>query len=141
MVKPRLRDCFKTGTGPLEFRGPVPVLKQSLTILVSGMIAGDPHQGGATWAVLQYLLGFRRLGHDVHFIEPLQNQALRPVGTSLEQSVNAAYFRQVISEFGLGEIATLLLAGTRQTVGMPSDRLLEALSRADVLINISGTLT
>ena len=32
------------------------------TILVSGMMAGDPHHGGATWAVLQYLLGFRRLG-------------------------------------------------------------------------------
>ena len=36
------------------------------TILLSGMIAADPHQGGATWAVLQYLLGLQPLGHDVH---------------------------------------------------------------------------
>lgn len=44
-----------------------------LTILLSGMIAGVPHQGGATWAVLQYLLGFRRLGHDVHLYEPVRS--------------------------------------------------------------------
>ena len=57
-----------------------------LTILVSGMIAGDPHQGGATWAVLQYLLGFRRLGHEVYFVEPLVETALRPVGATLSVS-------------------------------------------------------
>jgi hypothetical protein len=28
-----------------------------MRILVSGMLAGDPHQGGASWAVLQYVLG------------------------------------------------------------------------------------
>jgi hypothetical protein len=32
-----------------------------LTILMSGVIASVPHQGGATWAVLQYLLGFKPL--------------------------------------------------------------------------------
>jgi len=57
-----------------------------MKILVSGMIAGDPHQGGATWAVLQYILGFRRLGHTVSFIEP---------------KVNEEYFRQVDAEFDL----------------------------------------
>src|SRR5438034_598366 len=34
------------------------------------MIAAVPHQGGATWAVLQYLLGFRRLGHAMRFGGP-----------------------------------------------------------------------
>ena len=57
-----------------------------LTILLSGMIAGVPHQGGATWAVLQYLLGFKRLGHDVYFIEPIEEAALRPVGAQPTQS-------------------------------------------------------
>ena len=36
------------------------------------MIAADPYQGGATWAVLQYLLGLRRLGHRVCFVEPMK---------------------------------------------------------------------
>src|SRR5258706_31107 len=115
--------------------------KTKLTILLSGMIAGDPHQGGATWAVLQYLLGFRRLGHEVLFVEPLAAGALRPVGVPLESSVNATYFRQVAAEFGLGETAALLLAGTRKTVGLPYDRLRAVAGRADVLVNISGMLT
>jgi hypothetical protein len=111
-----------------------------LTILLSGMIAGVPHQGGATWAVLQYLLGFKRLGHDVHFIEPVEEAALRPVGASLARSDNAAYFRQVMADFGLKQTSALLLAGTQQTVGLPYDRLREIARRADVLVNISGLL-
>ncbi len=41
------------------------------TVIVSGTIAATPWQGGATWAVLQYLLGLRRLGCGVYFVEPL----------------------------------------------------------------------
>jgi hypothetical protein len=104
------------------------------------MIAGVPYQGGATWAVLQYLLGFKRLGHDVHFIEPVEEAALRPAGAPLARSDNAAYFRQVMADFGLKQTSALLLAGTQQTVGLPYDRLRELARRADVLVNISGLL-
>ena len=51
---------------------------EPLRILVSGMIAAVPHHGGATWAVLQYLLGFARLGHDVTFVEQLERRRPRP---------------------------------------------------------------
>jgi hypothetical protein len=112
-----------------------------LTILLSGMIAGVPQHGGATWAVLQYLLGFKRLGHDVYFVEPLDERALLPSGVPLEHSANAAYFRQVAAEFGLEQTATLLLAGTQQTVGLPYAKLCHIARRADVLVNISGLLT
>lgn len=114
--------------------------KARLTILLSGMIAGVPHQGGATWAVLQYLLGFSRLGHDVYFVEPVAGSALQPEGTRLARSTNAAYFRRVVRDFGLAENSALLLAGTRQTVGLPYARLREAAERADVLLNIAGML-
>ena len=67
-------------------------MASSLTILLSGMIAGDPHQGGATWAVLQYLLGLRRLGHEVLFVEPIKAASLLPGGARLSESVNARYF-------------------------------------------------
>ena len=110
------------------------------TILVSGMIAADPHQGGATWAVLQYLLGFKRLGHDVYFVEPLEQSALQPTEVSLTSSANAAYFRQVVADFGLEQASALLLTGTQQTVGISYTGLREVARRADVLINISGML-
>ena len=48
-----------------------------LRIVVSGMIAAVPHHGGATWAVLQYLLGFRELGHEVVFVEQVDSGSLR----------------------------------------------------------------
>jgi hypothetical protein len=104
------------------------------------MIAAVPHQGGATWAVLQYLLGLKRLGHEVYFVEPLPAAALRPDGAPLDRSANAAYFRQVVADFGLERSAALLLEGTRQTVGLPYADLRRAAHRADVLINISGML-
>jgi hypothetical protein len=111
------------------------------TILVSGMIAADPFQGGATWAVLQYLLGLKRLGHEVCLIEPVKQTALRPSGTPLERSANAAYFRRVAADFDLEHGAALLLEGTRQTDGLSYDKMLQAARRADVLLNISGMLT
>jgi hypothetical protein len=104
------------------------------------MIAGVPHQGGATWAVLQYLLGFKRLGHDVCFVEPVEETALRPAGAPLARSKNAAYFRRVMAKFGMGETSALLQKGTRRTVGMPYDGLRETARHADVLVNISGLL-
>jgi hypothetical protein len=111
------------------------------TILLSGMIAADPFQGGATWAILQYLLGLKRLGHDVYFVEPLEQTALRPAGTSLERSTNASYFRQVVADFDLEHTTVLLLEDTLQTIGLPYGELLRIARRADVLINISGMLT
>lgn len=112
-----------------------------LTILLSGMIAAVPQQGGATWAVLQYLLGLKRLGHEVYFVEQLPEAALRPSEVPLVRSINAAYFRQVAAEFGFEQSSALLLAGTHQTVGLPYADLRQSARRADVLINISGMLT
>jgi hypothetical protein len=112
-----------------------------LTILLSGMVAADPHQGGATWAVLQYLLGFRRLGHDVFFVEPVAAKSLRPAGSTFAASETAAYFRRVVADFGLAERSALLLAGTRETVGLPHAELVRTAGRADLLVNVSGMLT
>jgi hypothetical protein len=113
---------------------------KNFPVLFAGMMAADPFQGGATWAVLQYLLGLRQLGHEVVFVEPIKESALRPPGSSLENSENAAYFRAVMQEFGLLNQGALLLVGTEQTVGLTYAELREKAGRADVLINISGML-
>ena len=62
------------------------------------MIAADPDQGGATWAVLQYLLGFRRLGHRVIFVESIPEASLSPQGVPLDRTRNAGYFRRVMED-------------------------------------------
>jgi hypothetical protein len=109
-------------------------------IVVSGMIGGDPCQGGATWAVLQYLLGLRQLGYDVCLIEPVAAHKLQPLGTDLSCSANAAYFRSVVGQFDLESRSALLLTGTQQTVGVPYDALRRMAGQAQCLINISGML-
>jgi hypothetical protein len=112
-----------------------------IRILVSGMIAADPHQGGATWAVLQYVLGLRGLGHDVYFVEPVPATSLRPNGASLAATMNAAYFLDVVARFGLADRAALLEQETRQTVGLSYAALVEAMRPCELLINVSGMLT
>lgn len=113
--------------------------RAGLTILVSGRIAGARGQGGAAWAVLQYLLGFRRLGHDVYFVEPLA----APAGGAERNGVDpesVSWFRSVVEPFGLEERSALLLPGVRETVGLPYERLSRVARRADVLVNLSGVL-
>jgi hypothetical protein len=112
-----------------------------LTILVSGMVAGTPNHGGATWAVLQYLLGLKRLGHDVVFVEQCDPGSLQPSGASLGRSRNAAYFRSAMDGAGLERSSAMLLAGTLETVGLDYEALEERVAHSDLLLNISGILT
>jgi hypothetical protein len=93
-------------------------------ILLAGMLAGDPRQGGATWAVLQYARGLAALGHDVVTVEPVPE--LRPDVV--------AYF----TALGLPD-AVLLERETGRTVGALDREALLA-HDAEVLINLSGLL-
>ena len=111
-----------------------------IRILLSGMIAGVPRQGGAAWAVLQYLLGLKRLGHEVYVVEPVSKEALRPLGASLVCSENAKYFQKVVADFDLNGAAALLLAGTRECVGLSYERLRKIAAQTDLLVDISGML-
>jgi hypothetical protein len=105
----------------------------ALRILLSGMVAGDPGQGGATWAVLQYFLGLRDLGHDVVLVEPVD-----PAGGRDEPAAaTTAYFRSLSQLAGR---AALLCKGSEATVGLPYRELLAFARDADLLINVSGML-
>lgn len=101
-----------------------------LRILFSGMVAGDPEQGGASWSILQYLLGFRALGHEVRLVEPVDRLDPRVV----------AYFDQLVSDFGLEGEAALLVRGSRETAGAPYKELARWAGETDVLVNVSGML-
>jgi hypothetical protein len=99
-----------------------------LRVAVAGMVAADPHQGGATWAVLQYVLGLSALGHDAVLLEEVDDGRFDDA---------APRFGAVVAEFGLQGRAAL--------VGRPSGRVAGlrrgALDGADLLLNLSGTLT
>jgi hypothetical protein len=106
-------------------------MAERLKILLSGMVAGDPHQGGASWAVLQYLAGLEELGHEVVLVEPVPVESLAPSG------VVASYFRALPLIEGR---AALLGTGTDRTLGLSYPKLLEFARGADLLLNVSGML-
>ena len=112
----------------------------SPSILISGMLAANPGQGGATWAVLQYLLGLQDFGCNVCLVEPIPNDQSTANSESLKTSRSAAYFRSVVDRFGIADRAALLEQSTRNTVGLTYDNILEAAGRSDLLINVSGML-
>jgi hypothetical protein len=110
---------------------------RSLKILVAGKLSAVPYQGGWAWVILQYLLGLKQLGHEVYFVEHLPESAV-PAGVSLVESLNARYFFQVLSEFGLEQNSSLIVDQTHETVGLSYADVSVIANRADVLLNVSG---
>jgi hypothetical protein len=106
-------------------------MSERLKILLAGMVAGDPHQGGASWAVLQYVAGLSELGHEVVLVEPVPAMSLDPAGEVV------SCFRELPLIEGR---AALLGQGTDRTCGLPYSQLLEFARDADLLLNISGML-
>ena len=90
-------------------------------VLLAGRVAAQPDQGGATWAVLQWVLGLRALGHRVTVVEQLPAPATR------EQTT---YARTVERQTG---VTTLLLTGA-------SADLVRSIGPVDLLVNLSGVL-
>lgn len=111
-----------------------------MRVVFAGMIATDAGQGGAAWAVLQYVLGLKQLGHDVCFVEPISKSKLRPRGTAFADSDAATRFLRLTCAFGLAGSAALLLDGTTETVGMSYASIRRFAQTADVVINASGML-
>jgi hypothetical protein len=99
-----------------------------MRIVVAGSCVGVPHQGGATWAVLQYVLGLRALGHDVLLVEPAR----------CDPAVVGRFTGVVLRHDLVGRAA--LLHGDGVTSGLRYPELAEWMTSADVLLNLSGVL-
>jgi len=88
------------------------------TVLIAGAMAENPY-GGHTWVLLQYMLGFRRLGFDVLFVDRGGKKA-------------DARLRTILKPFGFCDRFAVLNDETR-----PS--LIEA-ARSSLVINVMGYL-
>ena len=113
------------------------------TIVVAGSLAQKPGHGGHTWVFLNYLLGFKRLGWDVLFLDRLEpgmcvDHAGEPC--SLEDSINLDYFLETMRAFDLSDSFALLYNNGAEVVGIPRQRILERTTRAPFLLNVMGFL-
>jgi hypothetical protein len=113
------------------------------TLVVSGAIANRPLNSGGAWVRLSWVLGLRRLGFDVWFVEQIDeatcvDAAGAPV--AFAESENRRYFEQVVERFGLGDRASLLYERGREAAGVPLEELLPVAQEARLLVNVSGHL-
>lgn len=114
------------------------------SVVIGGALAQKPFQAGHTWQFLQYLLGFRKLGWDVLFLDRLDREmcvdrAGRPVPT--HRSDNVDYFVSVMDAFGLKGAYSLALDGNGRRIGESREEVLKRCSSADFLLNVMGYIT
>jgi hypothetical protein len=111
-------------------------------LTIAGSIAQKPHQAGHSWQFLQYLLGFRRLGWDVLFVDRLEDALCRDDRgrpCAPEASVNLRYVDALMREFELDGAWSVVLDGGRHA-GVPRDRVLEHVRDSELLLNVMGFL-
>src|SRR3712207_6461144 len=114
------------------------------TIVVAGSLAQKPKRGGHTWVFLQYLLGFKRLGWEVLFLDRLEPEMCVDAAgqpCSLERSSNLHYLLKVMERFGLGEAFALIYNRGTRFVGLSQRQVLERVKKSAFLLNIMGFLT
>jgi hypothetical protein len=114
------------------------------TIVLAGSVAQKPGYGGHTWVFLQYLMGFRKLGWDVLFLDQLEPElCVDSAGTRcpIESSENLRYFLEVMESFELNGSYALLYDQGRHTVGLSRPEILERTARSGLLLNVMGFLS
>ncbi len=111
-------------------------------VMITGAMGGTAWgYGGHTWAVLQYLLGFRRLGCDTYYVELLKAKDCKDEDgkpSPFAASVNARYFRAVIDRFGLADQAALIEREGSGYVGLSPAAIEKLAPDIDLLVNRSG---
>jgi hypothetical protein len=96
-------------------------------ITIAGGLAQRPGRGGHAWVFLQYLLGLRRLGWDVHFIDRLDAGMDR---------AGVEFLANVMKRFGLADSWTVLHDGG--VYGCPD--VMDRVRNSAFLLNVMGYL-
>jgi hypothetical protein len=111
--------------------------------IVGGAIANKPRNGGESWVRLSWILGLRRLGFEVYFIEVLDTSTcIDEVGypAPFSGSANEAQLERVVAEFGLQGTVALLDARGERLHGLDASELEGIFGEAEVLFDLSGHL-
>lgn len=101
-----------------------------MTIVVAGALANKATSGGEAWVRLSWVLGLRRLGVDVVFVEQL--------APSMGDELSCEYFASVVGAFGLAGRAALI--HDSRIDGATWDDVCAWCDEAALLINVSGHL-
>ena len=113
------------------------------SVVIAGSLAQKPGRGGHTWVFLQYLLGFKKLGWDILFLDRLEPEmCIDETGApaAVDCSWNVRYVVDVMRRFGLDGSYSLLCDGGTRTIGVDRAQVVERVAASAALINVMGFL-
>jgi hypothetical protein len=110
-------------------------------VVVAGSLAQRPARGGHAWVFLQYLLGFRRLGYEVLFVDRLSPDMF-DADAGWPPTAAIAWLHETMRSHGLEDSYALLLGGEepRESVGLTRERAIERLRESVFLLDVMGFL-
>jgi glycosyltransferase involved in cell wall biosynthesis len=109
-------------------------------VAVAGSVAQRPRRGGHAWVFLNYLLGLRKLGHEVFFVDRLTTEMVGAEEQDVHRSPQAGWLDQMMATIGFDNDYFLLVDGPASKPASTRDHLLDRLRRTDLLINVNGFL-
>jgi hypothetical protein len=113
------------------------------SVAIAGSLAQKPTYGGHAWQFLQYLLGFRRLGFDVLFLDRLTPEMCADAAGNpqpVEGSEHLRRFAEIMRAFRLEESYVLLGEDGAIVAGRSRAEALDHVRRSALLLNVMGYL-
>lgn len=110
-----------------------------MRIIVTGLV-GQYAFGGVAWDYLQFVEGFRRLGHDVWYLEDTETWPYDPIHNtvSADCSYNVNYLRAVLDRLGLGDRWIYRNCPDATYHGVTEQQARQVCASADLFFNVSG---
>jgi hypothetical protein len=110
-----------------------------MRIIVTGLV-GQYAFGGVAWDYLQFVEGFRQLGHDVFYLEDTEMWPYDPIKNTISEdcSYNVNYLRGVMEKLGLADRWIYRSAPDASYHGHTEADAKEICATADLFLNVSG---
>ena len=109
--------------------------------IISTGLVGQYAFGGVAWDYLQYVEGFRQLGHDVYYLEDTETWPYDPIHETVtaDCSYNVGYLGNVMDRLGLGDRWIYRNGADGTYHGRSGEEAKQLCAGADVLVNVSGS--
>lgn len=110
-----------------------------MNIIVAGVMGRYPF-GGVAWCSMMYLLGLRRLGHRVWYLEDMAECNLDPILNSqvTDPSYALAFIRSCLEPYGLGDRWCYVNYLGTDYHGHSREAWRQVCAGADLFLNLSG---
>ena len=115
-------------------------MSKPLRLVIMAMMGGTPFAGVA-WQVLHYLEGFRRLGHEVYYVEDTWDWPYDPEKNAITDDCRYTvnYIARLMEWCGLRERwAYCAAAQGNRMFGLSDSQVSRLFESADVIVNLTG---